>query len=89
MSYTWAEIEQAWLGGPASLALNEEEVVAAFNRVEEAFGRDWMEATRTSPGARSTGVGPVLAIVSTGQWLESLHGVNDAERLLEGLSLAR
>ncbi len=85
VSYTWDEIEQDWLGALANLALSNEVVVAAFNGVERTFGRDWMETTRTLSGGRSTGVGPVLGVVSTGQWLESLHGIEDTGRLLEGL----
>jgi len=83
--WTWQEIESEWLGGTARLADEPDGVVAAFERVESHFGREWMDADRTTSGFRSTGLAPTLGILSTGKLLASLDGVVGAEALVVGL----
>ena len=85
MPWTWQEIESEWLGGTVRLADEPDVVVAAFEMVESHFGREWMEADRTTGGVRSTGLAPTLGIVSTGKLLASLDGVVRAEGLVTGL----
>jgi hypothetical protein len=85
VTWTWEEIERKWLGGPARLADEPAFVVAAFEKVESHFGRNWMEADRTIGGVRTTGLAPTLGIVSSGKLLASLDGVVRAEKLVAGL----
>jgi hypothetical protein len=83
--WTWQEIESEWLGGTFRLADEPDVVVAAFERVESHFGREWMDAERTAGGLRSSGLAPTLGIVSTGKLLASLDGVLGVEALVAGL----
>jgi hypothetical protein len=49
MFWTWEEIQADWLGGgPVDMA--PEKAVAAFNRVERIFGRQWMDKSALSLG---------------------------------------
>ena len=81
----WDEIESGWLGGAGPLAYEPNVVIGAFERVESEFGRDWMEADRTTGGVRSMGLGPTLGIVVTGSLLASLDGVLGGAALVTGL----
>jgi hypothetical protein len=49
LPWTWEQIERDWLpcGG---LAHSADEVVESFNRVEAAFGREWIEQSRMHSG---------------------------------------
>jgi len=49
MAWTWEEIEREWLGesqSPDTPSI----IVDAFNRVDAAFGRPWIEASRSASG---------------------------------------
>ena len=62
MVWTIEEIETGWLGG-GRVAVSREDVAAAFERCEQVFGRDWVDAQR--PGEK--GAIPTLAMVRMGQ----------------------
>lgn len=81
-SYTWQEIQSDWLAG-GTLTLSPEEVEASFNRVVEKFGREWIEASRTTNGAVSRGVQPSLKIATLGLLLQVLDRASDPSSLLE------
>jgi hypothetical protein len=81
MSWNYDEIAQEWLGGSV-IAVPPEEVVAAFDRCEQAFGRDWISQSRGT----IVGASPTLHIVTMGQRLASLAGVGATEQLLEKLT---
>ncbi len=84
MPWKWEDIKSDWLAG-GRLALAPEDVVDAFNRVERAFGRDWIKSSRMSYGSPARGTAPTLHIVTMGQRIASLDGVTGAEALLERL----
>jgi hypothetical protein len=91
MRWTWKQIEQDWLVD-GRVAARPNTVVEAFNRVEAAFGRDWIEQSRTQPlvvpkGAppQTTtirGAHPVLRVVKMGGLLASLEGIPGADALI-------
>ena len=90
MSWTWKQIEQDWLLD-GRVAPDPSTVVEAFERVEGAFGRDWIEQSRTLPlmvpkgsPAQTTdrGVYPVLTVVKMGGLLASLEGIPGADTLI-------
>jgi hypothetical protein len=61
MAWAWEEIEHEWLGesqSPDTPSI----IVDAFNRVDAAFGRSWIEATRSAGEVASQGSLTVLAI---------------------------
>jgi hypothetical protein len=70
MPWTWEEIQRHWLGesqSPETPAI----IVEAFNRVDAAFGRPWIEATRSMDGV------PIAS--RTRLTTRSLHGCCVAE----------
>lgn len=81
-SYTWQEIQSDWLVG-GILALGPEEVEASFNRAVEKFGREWIEASRTTNRVVSRGVQPTLKIATLGLMLQVLDQASDPSSLLE------
>jgi hypothetical protein len=81
MSWNYDEIAREWLGGSV-IAVPPEEVVAAFDRCEQAFGRDWINQSRGT----IVGASPALHIVTMGQRLASLAGVGATEQLIEKLT---
>lgn len=87
MAWTLKEIEDDWLGSGlgsiASLALGEEAVVAAFNRVERILGRAWIDECRVSAGMVVRGTAPTLRVVNMGRRLTALEGVAETEKLIE------
>src|SRR5262249_17595936 len=82
--WTWEEIENDWLAGD-KLALSPQAVVAAFNRIERAFGRAWIEASRMPQGTPAHGIGPTLHVVITAYDIAALDGLAGAQPLLDGL----
>jgi hypothetical protein len=57
--WEWDEIEQRWLDG-GRVAAGPEAVVAAFERLDRIFGREWIEQSRIGPaGLPTTGSFPV------------------------------
>ncbi len=81
-SYTWQEIQSDWLVG-STLTLSPEEVEASFNRVVEKFGREWVQASRTTNGAASRGIQPTIRIATLGLMLKVLDRASDPSGLLE------
>ena len=57
MPWTWKQIEQDWLHD-GRVATEPSIVVEAFERVEAAFGRDWIEQSRILPLVVPKGVPP-------------------------------
>jgi len=94
MAWTWKRIEQDWLAG-GRVAAEPSAVVAAFERVETAFGRDWIEQSRVHPlvvpkgsSPQSTivrGSDPVLTVVQVGGLLASLEGIPGVDTLMQKL----
>jgi hypothetical protein len=84
MNWTWQEIESDWLRG-SHLALPPEGVVAAFDRVGRAFGREWIEASRLNGGNICRGTYPTLRVVITSHLIAALEGLQGAAPLLESL----
>jgi hypothetical protein len=82
--WTWNEIEREWLQG-ARIAVGPGETVAAFERVEEVFGRGWIDARRVSGPAVVAGPRSALGIVHLGAQLGVLSRVEGQERLVEKL----
>ncbi len=81
--WAWDDINNDWLVG-SKLVLSQEEIVEAFNRVEQMLGREWIEASRITSGAIARGSAPTLRVVSMGQRLSALEGVPDGvEKLIE------
>jgi hypothetical protein len=80
MSWNFEEISKDWIAGSV-IAASPEEVVAAFDRCEQAFGRDWINQTR----GQFSGADPTLRIVTLGQRLASLNGVKATDQLIEKL----
>lgn len=80
--WTFDDINTDWLAG-GRLAVPPNEVVDSFNRVERILGHDWIEASRLRSGLKIRGTLPTLGVVTTGQMLASLDGVNgDAAKLI-------
>jgi hypothetical protein len=65
------------------LALPHEAVVEAFNRVDRAFGREWIEASRVNQGDLHQGTSPTRHVIITAHEIVALDGVVGADRLLE------
>jgi len=94
MAWTWKQIEQDWLDD-GRLATNPSAVVEAFERVEAAFGRDWIEQSRVQPlvvpkgsPPQTTvirGSDPVLTVVQMGGLLASLEGIPVVDGLIRKL----
>jgi hypothetical protein len=94
MAWTWKQIEQDWLAG-GRVSTDPSAVVEAFERVEAAFGRDWIEQSRVHPlvvpkgSPRQTtvvrGSDPVLAVVQMGGLLASLEGIPAVDTLIKKL----
>jgi hypothetical protein len=66
-----ADIERDWLAGGV-IAVSPDDVVTAFERVEEVLGRPWIEASRENRGAVSRGTSPTLHVVTMGRNLAAL-----------------
>jgi hypothetical protein len=88
LPWTWEQIERDWLPG-GGLARSADEVVESFNRVEAAFGREWIERSRMHSGAPVSGTSPTLQIVSLGERLASLDGLPGADPLVAKLRAGR
>lgn len=94
MAWTWQELEADWLAG-GRIVGEPGEVVAAFDRVEASFRREWIDQSRIlhllvpagSPPATTIDRGsyPVLRVAAMGQLLASLEGIPGAERLIDKL----
>lgn len=81
MPWTWEEIQREWLGesqSPETPSI----IVEAFNRVDAAFGRPWIEATRSMDGVPSQGSLTVLHIMGIAGELAALDGIAGADRLI-------
>jgi hypothetical protein len=74
LAWTWDEIDQDWLLG-SKLAVTPNEIVTAFNRLDNVLGRGWIEASRTRSGVPSRGTLVTLRVVTTGQLLANLDSV--------------
>lgn len=81
MAFSWDEINDDWLVG-SRLALANDEVVAAFNKVDGIFGRPWVEARRVVSGAVVRGTQPTLGVVTLGQFLTILGDAPNTDGLL-------
>jgi hypothetical protein len=79
--FTWNEIEEDWLAH-SELALSDDEVVTAFNKVCEFFGREWVESSRIRDGVVVRGTSTTLDIVTLGKFLAVLGDAPNAEHLL-------
>jgi hypothetical protein len=83
MTWNLEDIESDWLGGGVSaLAASPDDVVAAFDRTEDALGREWIENSRISFGNLVRGVAPTLRVVDMGQHLAALGNAKNPERLI-------
>jgi hypothetical protein len=80
MPFTWEEIERDWLGG-LQLAYPSAVVVDAFNRLERAFGPEWVRSYHKGRGAFST-----IPVFIQGQTLASLEGLAGTDKLFHLLS---
>jgi len=81
MAWTWEEIEGEWLGesqSPDTPSI----IVDAFNRVDAAFGRPWIDATRSTGGVATQGSLTVLHITGIARDLAALDGIAGADRLI-------
>lgn len=79
MPWTVQEIERDYLKGKMSaLAVPENLVLTAFERVETLLGRDWI----LSETSGTTGLAPTMRIVGMGLSLAALEGVEQGESLL-------
>jgi hypothetical protein len=81
MAWTWEEIEREWLGeseSPDTPSI----IVEAFNRVDAAFGRPWIEASRSAGGVASQGSLTVLHIMGIARDLAALDGIAGVDRLI-------
>jgi hypothetical protein len=83
-TWTWDEINNDWLLG-SRLALPPDDVVAAFNRVEQILGGDWIEASRIHTGVQVRGTQSTLSVATVGQLIASLDGIPGAAELIEKL----
>jgi len=81
MPWTWEEIQHEWLGGSQSPA-TPSIIVEAFNRVDAAFGRPWIEATRSLGGVTSQGSLTVLHVMGIARELAALDGIPGADKLI-------
>src|ERR1700743_1018163 len=82
MPWTFKEIESDWT--PGKLAIPDEEIVSAFDRVEKILGRDWIEASRTVASITKRGSAPTLNVISMGQKLAMIEDLlPQAEHLIE------
>jgi hypothetical protein len=94
MAWTWKQIEQDWLAG-GRVATEPSAVVEAFEGVEAAFGREWIERSRVhllvapkgSPPQSTVvrGSDPVLTVVQMGALLTSLEGIPSVDTLMQKL----
>jgi hypothetical protein len=82
--WTWDEIEREWLQG-GRIAVKPAEAVAALERVEEVFGRGWIDARRVPGPAVAAGAQTALKIIDLGATLDVLSRVQGGKRLLEKL----
>jgi hypothetical protein len=80
-TWTLDEIARDWLAGSV-IAVPPEQMVAAFDRCERVFGREWINQSRGT----SVGASPTLHVVTIGQRLASLDGVPATETLIEKLA---
>jgi hypothetical protein len=80
MSWTYDEIADEWLAGGA-IAVGPQQVVAAFDRCERVFGREWINKSRGT----SIGPLPTLHVVAMGTRLACLDGVVGAQGLIDKL----
>jgi hypothetical protein len=76
MTWTWQEIERDWLLGNR-VGIAPDLVVSAFERVEAALGRRWIEGLRIG---RSLPAG--MRVITVGLQLESLAGVPGAGEMV-------
>ncbi|HEV2172640.1 MAG TPA: hypothetical protein VGR71_03690 [Nitrospira sp.] len=81
MRRNWASIRDDWLRGQR-LALPRETVVAAFNKAEETFGREWVERLRVQGGTVFYGSAPTMRVVMAGARLSALEGIKVPRSLL-------
>ena len=83
--YTWERIRDNWLAGGV-VAVDPAAAVEAFNRVAEYFSEDWVEASRVDQhGTIGRGTASTLHVITLGQLLQQLDGVDNTERLLTKL----
>lgn len=76
--WTVEKIEQDWLHTSIdALALTPGDVVAAFERVEQYLGLDWMTARKMG-----WGISPTMEVVRLGQILNGLHEVPNHHSLV-------
>jgi hypothetical protein len=80
--WTWEEIESDWLEG-AVVADSDATVVAAFNRVMAAYGRDWIQESRIDErGMECRGSSPTLRVVTLGKALAVIQELPGSEGLV-------
>jgi len=84
MPWSWDEIQRDWLVGTV-IAADPAEVVDAFNRVELAFGREWIESSRRRSGGEDFGAAPTYHVVLMGRKIAALDGLSEADGLLQRL----
>jgi hypothetical protein len=70
--WTWSEIETQWLGGSRGAA-PPDIVGDAFEVTEAMLGADWVQSQREHAGARLSGAGPAVAVVTMGLKLRRLQ----------------
>jgi hypothetical protein len=88
MAWTWQEIERDWLAGGV-LADPPEAIVAAFDRVSDSFGRDWVEGSRFADGVEQRGILATLPIVTLGKLLAVVEPIVGSAKLVEKLKEGR
>lgn len=90
MAWTWDEIESDWLAGGV-LGDAPEGIVAAFNRVSESFGREWIARSRIDSGSgiEHRGTAVTLHIVTLGKLLSVVEPLAGSGKLVEKLREGR
>jgi hypothetical protein len=82
MSSTWKDIQQDSLGDGA-ISTAPDDVVSAFNTVENVLGREHVDSYRSVAGDPGIGADPQRD--RSGPRLQSLAGATNSPRLLEKL----
>lgn len=84
MPWSVDRIEKEWIKGPiTALAVEPDEAVAAFGRVEDLLGLPWLEQARISDGCVLFGPAPTINVISMGKRLAALDGISSADKLIK------
>jgi hypothetical protein len=85
MSWTWEEIDEAWLGGATGHADPAPVFVDAFDRVERFFGRGWLQEMHGG----GTGLHNAVFVATLGKQLRILETASSCGNLVRKLRASR